>query len=219
MKPNRTILKKWKMHIYGLIVLIIVQCISLPLVEVFLREFIEHSLVRNIVLNIILMICTTIDLYFLINRIIILRYILNKTPIKCRLEDILFIGYRDDKQTRYAPFPIVRSLENNKLYLSYDKYSLVNFITVFNYSDKRNIQGMIYKSDGTPVQLGDMTDMYIHKIINIPISVNHSENIVKLKHKKIYFRHINSRFNIDVFKDITFFKGAICLEPENESYK
>lgn len=219
MKSNQTILKKWKMHIYGLIVLIIVQCISLPLLKVFLREFIERDIVRNIVLNIILMICTAIDLYFLINRIIILRFILNKTPVKCRLEDILLIDYKDDKQTRYAPFPIVRSLENNKLYLSYDKYSLVNFISVFNYSDKRNIQGMIYKADGTPVQLGNMVDMYIHRIINIPVLVNHPKNIVKLKHKKIYFRHINNRVNIDVFKEIIFFKGAVCLEPENESHK
>lgn len=212
MNSERTIIKKWKFHVYGLLVLIFVQAMTIPLLNGLLKEFIGQSSIRKVALLIILVLCISVDLYFLFNRVILLRHLLNKAPVKCRLEDIFLIGYKDDKRTRYAPFLIVRSLENQKLYLTYDKYSLLNYAVTFNYSDKKNIRCTVYKGDGIPVRLGDIVDMYILRTIKIPVSIDKSKNIVKLKHRKIYFRHMNEQINIDVFEKIIFFKGAIDLD-------
>lgn len=212
MNSERTIIKKWKFHVYGFLVLLFVQAMAIPLLNAFLKEFIGQSSFRKVALLIILAICISVDLYFLLNRVILLRHLLNKAPVKCRLEDIFLIGYKDDKRTRYAPFLIVRSIENQKLYLAYDKYSLLNYTATFNYSDKKNIRCTVYKGDGIPVRLGDIVDMYILRTVKIPVSIDQSKNTVKLKRRKIYFRHMNEQINIDVFENITFFKGAIDLD-------
>ncbi len=214
MKSDRAIIKKWKLHVYALLVLFLVQLMAIPLINAFLGEFIGPSSVRKVLFLIILVICASVDFYFLINRVVLLRYLLNKTPIKCRLEDILLVGYKDDKRTRYAPFFIVNSIEDQKLYLAYDKYSLLNYSTTFNYSDKENIRCTVYKSDGSPVRLGDIVDVYVLRTVKIPVSVDRSKNIVRLKHRKIYFRHMNEELDIDVFKHITFFKGTVDLDTD-----
>lgn len=212
MTSERTIIKKWKFHVYGLLVIILLQAMTVPLLNVFLREFINQTDIRKIVLRIILTLCISVDIYFLINRVILLRHLLNKTPIKCRLEDIFFIGYRDDKRMRYVPFLIVRSIEDQRLYLTYDRYSLLDYTKTINYSDKENIYCTLYKSNGVPVRLGDMVEMYMLKEVSVPVSIDRYKNTVKLKGRKIYFRHMNDRVDIDVFRNITFFKGAIDLD-------
>lgn len=55
-------------------------------------------------------------------------------------------------------------------------------------------------------------NMYILKTLYIPVSINKSKNTVKLNHKKFYFRHMNDQLDIDVFRSLVFFKGAIDLD-------
>lgn len=199
------------MNIYGLVVIALVQSMAIPLINVFLKEFVPQEYIHNIALLAAIVSCVVVDICFLFNRVILLRSSLNKMPIRCRLEDIFLVGYKDNKRTRYAPFPIVRSLEDQKLYLAYDKYSLLAFKVTFNYSDRKNIRCTIYKDDGTPVRVGEIVDMYLLKTVDIPLFVDQPKNTVKLKHRKIYFRHINNEFDIDTFRNITFFKGAVDL--------
>lgn len=214
MNEKTEVLKRCEFHIYGLLILLLIQCISLSLLNAFFKEFVKSEFIQHIVLYIIILICVILDLYFLINRIIILKIALMKIPIKCRIEDIIFIGYKHDKRTLYVPYFIVRSLENTKLYLTYDKYSLADYNTIFNYSDKTNIQFGIFNNDGIPVKLGDINDMYIYKTVNIHVQINYKKNTVKLNHKKIHFRHLNENIQIDIFNDIIFFKGAVCVESD-----
>ena len=210
MKSKQTVIQKWKMHIYGFIVIVLAQSMALPLLNTLIKEFADLEL-TCIPFIAIIVTCVVVDVYFLYNRIIILRRLLNKVPIKCRLEDIFLIGYKDDKRTRYAPFPIVRSLEDHRLYLTYGKYSLLAFTATFNYSDRKNIHCTIYRSDGTLIRLGEIVDVYLLKTVDIPILIDKPKNIVKLKHRKIYFRHLNDKFSIDNFENITVFKGAVDL--------
>lgn len=212
MRTDRAILKRWKMHIYGLLVLVVVQSLALPLLNAFLKEFIRQDSFRSVAFLLIVAVCASVDLYFLVNRIILLRYLLNKQPVRCKLEDIFLIGYKDDKKTRYSPSLIVRSTENQKLYITYDKYSLLEYASTFNYSDRSNIRCTVRKSDGTPVRLGDWVDMYLLKTVSVPVSVDQSRNIVRLRRKIIPFRHMNERMDITAFEGAVFFKGAIDLD-------
>lgn len=212
MESKQAIIKKWKMHLWGLLVIILVQGAAFPLLNALLKEFAGQGSIRKIVLFIVTGICIMTDLYYLFNRVILLRQLLNRQPVKCRLEDILLIGYREDNRTRYSPFLIVRSLQDHKLYLTYDKYSLVGFNAIFNYSNREKILCTVYKGNGNPIRLGDIVNMYILKTLYIPVSINKSKNTVKLNHKKFYFRHMNDQLDIDVFRSLVFFKGAIDLD-------
>lgn len=212
MKTELEIYKKWKMHIYGLIIIIFVQSMTFPLLYMLLKEFAVQEFIHKVIMITVFIIYTSVDLYFLYNRIILLKQLLDEPPVKCTLEDIFLIPYKEDKKRRYSPFPIVRSIEDNKLYLAYDKYSLMDFTAKFNYSDRKNVYCALYRADGRPVRFGDVVDMYMLKSVNIPVSINKSKNTVKLKGRKLYFYHVNDKIEIHVFKDITFYKGAIDLD-------
>ena len=214
MNAQRIMIKKWKGNIYGLLVILLAQGIGVALVDRLLKEFVEQASGRQAIVFVIVVVFAAADASFVFNRIFLLRRLLDKTPVRCRLEDIFLMPYKDDKKIRYVPYPIVRSLEDHKLYLTYGEYSLLGFTAVFNYSDRRNVQCAVYKGDNTPVRLGDIVDMYLLKTVDVPVSVNREKNTIKLKNRKIYFKHINNELTIDIFKNITFFKGAVNLDAE-----
>lgn len=213
MKSERPIVTKWKMQIIGLPVIILAQCAVCFLFCALLKEFVRQDPIYSITLLIVVAICIAIDLYYLFNRVILLRWLIGRTPVRCKLEDVFLIGHKDtDNRTRYSPFPIVRSLKDHKLYLAYENYSLLGFKEKFNYSDRKTVTCTLYKETGIPVKLGDVVNMYILKTLNIPVSIDSSKNTIKLKHRKFYFHHVNNQINIDVFRNIVFFKGAIDLD-------
>lgn len=213
MKSKQSIITKWKMHIIGLSIIILAQCAACFLLRALLKEFAGQGSVYNGTFLIVVAVCIAIDLYYLFNRVILLRRLIDRIPVRCKLEDIFLIGHKDtDNRTRYSPFPIVRSLKDHKLYLAYDNYSLLGFKEKFNYSDRKTITCTLYKENGIPVMFGDVVDMYILKTLNIPVSIDSSKNTVRLKHRKFYFHHMNDQINIDVFRSIVFFKGAIDLD-------
>lgn len=197
------------MHIYALIVIALSQCVAIFFVNVLVNEFSKQEYIRTTVLLVIVAIFVAIDFYFLLNRIIVLRHLLNQEPVPCSLEDILFIDYQDNGRKKYVPFPIVRSLKDHKLYLTYGKYSLMNFNTMLNNVEK---SFGIYKADGSPVQLGQRVDMYMLKEVRIPITINQDENIITLKGRKVYFQHVNNQLDIEIFNTITFFKGTLDFD-------
>ena len=63
-----------------------------------------------------------------------------------------------------------------------------------------------------PVSIGDHVDIYVHKILDLPVSVNEEKNIIKLKNDKLPFYHMNDKIRISVFNDIMLFKGAIDVD-------
>lgn len=215
MKHNQAAMKKWKMHVYGLIAIVLVQSIVFFLLNILLKEFAGHGHIYMMVMLSVVAICIAVDLYYLFTRVILLRLLLTRQPVKCRLEDILLIDYKEDQRTRYAPFPIVRSIKDSRLYLAYDKYSLLGFNAKFNYSDKEKITCTIYREDGTSVKLGDTVEMYVMKILDIPVSVDESRNTVKLKNKKIRFRHVNNTTGINMFKQMIYFQGAVSVDTDS----
>lgn len=212
MKSER-IATMWKMHIIGLPIIMIAQCATCFLLHALLKEFAGRGSIYSITLFIVVAACIAIDLYYLFNCVVLLRRLIDRTPVRCKLEDILLIGHKDtNNRTRYSPFPIVRSLKDHKLYLSYEHYSLMGFKEKINYSDSKIITCTLYKENGIPVRFGDVVDMYILKTLNIPVSIDSSKNTVKLKHRKFYFHHMNDQINSDVFRSIVFFRGAIDLD-------
>ena len=215
MNVERPIVTKWKMHIIVLPVIIFAQCAACFLLHALLKEFAGQGPVYSIVFLVAITVCIAVDLYYLFNRVILLRSLIDRTPVRCKLEDIFLIGHKNtNNRIRYSPFPIVRSLKDQKLYLAYENDSLLGFKEKFNYSNRETITCTLYKENGVPVRFGDVVDMYILKTRHIPVSVDSSKNTVKLKHKKFYFRHVNNQINIDVFENIVFFKGAIDLNVE-----
>lgn len=212
MKSELTIYKKWKMQIYGFAVILLVQSMAFLMLYMLLKEFNAQSLMRNIIILVILAIYFAVDMYFLYDRIYLTKRLMNKEPMRCILEDIFLIPSKEDGKKRYAPYPIVRSIHDNKLYLAYGNYSLMNFTARFNYSDRKNIYCTLYKLDGRPVVFGEMVDIYVLKNVNVSVDIRESKNTVKLKGRKFYFYHVNDKMSIDVFRKINFFKGIIDLD-------
>lgn len=212
MKAKGMLVEKWKLHVYGLIALVFLQTIVIILLNGFLKELVEQTDVRRLILYVMLAICVLSDFHFWINRVVLFRRLLSKKSVKCRVEDVFLIGHKDDKRTRYVPYLIVRSMENKKLYFTYDKYSLLNHKAIFNYSGKKDISCTIYKNDKTALQIGDIVDMYMLKEVNILISADRIKNIVKLKDRNFYFHHMNKQVNVGIFDNITCFKGAIDID-------
>jgi len=64
--------------------------------------------------------------------------------------------------------------------------------------------------------MGDIVDMYLLKTVDVPVSVNREKNTIKLKNRKINFKHMNDELDIDIFKNVTVFKGAVNLDAEEK---
>lgn len=208
-----------KMNIIGLTVVVVVQCLACFLIHNILKEFFGHSMAYKIAFPIIILICIAITFNFLYNRVILLWKLLQRTPEKCKLEDIFLIPHKDnDGRTQYFPYPIVRSYNDHNLYLAYGDYSLLGFRKIMNRSDYHTIDCTLCREDGTPIMIGDDVDMYVWKTLSIPVSIDSSKNTVKLKGSKYYFYHVNNQFDIDAFRSIIFFKGCIVLDFETEDY-
>ena len=113
MNAERIMIKKWKKNIYGYLEIILAQSIGVALADMLLKEFVEQAFVRQVIAFVIVGIFAAADASFVFNRIFLLRRLLDKTPVRCRLEDIFLMPYKDDKKIRYVPYPIVRSLEDH----------------------------------------------------------------------------------------------------------
>lgn len=197
------------MNFYGLLAIIFLQGVAISFLIAFSKEISKQIYLKNMILLSVIVIYLVIDLYFLVTRIILLRRLLEKKPVKCQLVDVFLVSPKDDKRTKYQPFPIVRSLEDQQLYFSYGKYSLMPFTMIQNNSGGDDFCCTIYKSDHTPVKLGETVDMYILKTIDLSVSVDRRRSIVQLNRRRAYFRHVNQQLDINVFKEMTFFKGVI----------
>lgn len=212
MDKSKEIYKKWKANIYGFIVLLIVQTIAFLMARVLVREFIDKEKVASILLLVLGIFLITTVINYLVNRVIILRYLLTTKPVKCTIQDFLLVGETIDHKTKYTPYPILKSIEDQKLYLAYGDNSLVNFYSIFDYSDPNNIYFKLYRRDKSQIKISDPAEMYILKNVKIKISIDVDKNIIKIKGKKIYFRHFNPTISIEDFEDIIFYKGAVDID-------
>ena len=179
-----------------------------------LKEFIPQGEFRKGILSVVLAGCFAVDLYYLVQYILRVRRLLNQKPVQCRLEDIFLVRYKDDGKIRYVPYLIVRSNEDQKLYITYDKYSLMRLKAKVENFGGTDISCVVYRNDNVPVRIGDRVDMYMQKQVNIPVSIDPYGNIVRLKRRKIPFYHMNERISITAFEEAIFFKGILDVDTD-----
>ena len=215
MASEQSFSRKRRINFFVLLIILICQLLAMVLLNALVNEFSGQTYVafaKSVIFTIAVFICIVIDLYFIYNKIFLLRSISSKVPIRCVIDDILFVKYKDDGRTRYTPYLIVRSLKTNKRYFTYGKYSLLGLTASVSYGRGQMIDCTIYKKGMGPGSIGDQVDIYVHKILDLPVSVNEEKNIIKLKNDKLPFYHMNDKIRISVFNDIMLFKGAIDVD-------
>lgn len=216
MRMNQAIAKKRKFNMEAFFMLIVVQFISLLILNLCFTVFGERintfGISKAVIFVSMIVVCAGEDMFFVYNRIILLGKLLYEKPVRCRIEDIIYVGHKEDGHTKFNPYPIVRSLEDNRLFFAYGNYSLSPFRTSTFGVYKRMVECTIYKKDGTPVNVGDIVDMYILQSLDIPVRINVEKDIVKLKNRKFRFYHKNDEFQITMFTKVNIFRGVIDLE-------
>ena len=111
MNAERIMIKKWKKNIYGFLVILLAQSIGVALADMLLKEFVEQAFVRQVIAFVIVGIFAAADASFVFNRIFLLRRLLDKTPVRCRLEDIFLMPDKDDKNNVKIAVKIVYNKE------------------------------------------------------------------------------------------------------------
>ena len=215
MTSSQSFSQKWKINFFVLLVIMISQLLAMILLNELLNEFCEQAYVvftKRVIFTFAMLICVSVDLFFFYNKISLLKSLSGKKPIRCIIDDILFVKYKDDGRTRYTPYLLVRSIETNKLYFTYGKYSLLGLTASISYGGHQMINCTIYKKDMVQVAIGDCVDAYVYKILDFPILVDEGKNVIKLKNKKLMFHHANDKIHISVFNNIVLFKGAIDVD-------
>lgn len=215
MASDQSFSRKWRINFFALLIILICQLSAMVLLNALLDEFHEQTYVafsKPVILTIAVLICVVVDLFFIYNKIVLIRSMSGKAPIRCVIDDVLFVKHKDDGRTRYTPYLIVRSMKTNKRYFTYGKYSLLGLTASISYGRGQMIDCTIYKKGMVPVSIGDHVNIYVHKILELPVSVDEKKNVIKLKNDRLPFYHMNDKIRISVFKDIILFKGAIDVD-------
>lgn len=215
MISDQSFSKKWRINFFALLVIVITQLLAMALLNALLNEFCEKPYVifaKQVILTLAVVICVVVDLFFFHNKISLLKSLSGKKPIRCVIDDILFVQHKDDGRMRYTPYLIVRSVETNKRYFTYGKYSLLGLTASISYGRGRIIACTIYKKGMIPVVIGDSIDVYVYKTLDLPVWVDEEKNVIKLKNEKLIFYHANDKIHISVFNNIILFKGAIDVD-------
>lgn len=216
MKENPSLTRKWKTNIFALLGLILIQVLALLLLSYLLAQFIEPGSAlrpaKPAILSLAALLFAIVDLTFLRGKVILLGRLLRKAPVRCTVEDIVLMDYKEDGRTRYSPYLLVRCPDSGKRYFTYDSYALLGYNAHSTYERNQLTGCAIYRKDRTPVKLGDPVDVYLLKTLSIPVSIDAARNTVKLKNRKIQFNHMNGKVQADVFRQTVFFQGAIDVD-------
>lgn len=128
-----------------------------------------------------------------------------------QIEDFFLIGYADEGRRKYRAYPIIKDAED-KLFLAYGKYALLNYNMRAVYINNMLEKITIRRNDGTAIRIGTQVDFYILRKLDIPIIINAKGASISLKGKVYPFLHLNNDFDIERFNEITFFQGAVSGE-------
>lgn len=132
------------------------------------------------------------------------------SPIKCLVEDFIINGYTSEGERKYRVFLLLKNNENKELLFSYGKYSL----SYYNYTYSKagqSLEGInIFRKDASSVKIGDEVYVYIKKRINVDVECDNG--ILKFNNKQFTYRHINKKYDISIFKNVSFYEGAVEVE-------
>lgn len=215
MRVNKSIKRIQRTHMLALFLIIIFQILSLYFVNLFLTffstEMEQHffSTFKLVVFAILGGVFVISDSYFLYKKIIKLRPLMCKVPIKCKIEDFLLFSYIDDGRKKYEIYPIIKSMQDDKLYLSYGANALSKFNTRTFYKNNSLLDFVVYTRDRKPLNIGDTVYMYSLKILDVTVDIDETKNKVKINNKTIPFNHINESLKISIFKNMIFFQGIV----------
>lgn len=215
MNDKNVMMKMCRTHVYVATIIIIIQTVSVFCIFWVFRSIETDNqryvleIMKCIAMSIVIVACIIGDLLFINNKIILLRKLRFKTPVRCIVEDVLFDRYIDDGRSEYCPYLIVRSIEENRVFLAFRNDSLVGLNTRNCQINNKLVACTIYNWDNKIIKIGDFVDMYVLKILEVPISIDRENNLVKIKNKKVLFFHMNDKVDIHIFQNITFFRGVV----------
>lgn len=150
-----------------------------------------------------------IDIALFIN-ILKLRTLVNVEPVKCIIEEFVYVAYYSDGHRKYNIFPLVRSLSDNKLYLTYSDYSLIRYNKIRIGTNRYDWNIKIYRRDGSYVNVGDIAYMYVKKFLNVNVDIDYNKHMISLNKDKILFS--SDKFDINIFNNINYFEGVVDIE-------
>ncbi len=216
MNTNKAIRRIQQTHGAALLILVVVQIISLFLINLFLSLFISETIyefsLRQIVLACIGCIFVICDIFFIFKKIIRLQPLIYQSPVICKIVDFMLIAYSDEGRRKYTAYPIIRSMQDNKLYLSYGTDALSSFNFNAHYINNTIVDFSVYTRNRIELKIGDAVNMYSMKILDVSVVIEQTKNMIRLNGKKLPFHHVNNALGINVFKDMVFFRGVVDIE-------
>lgn len=170
-------------------------------------EFAGNSL-RNYILVAVVLFFVFSDLLFYMKKIRSLKKLLDIRPISCIVENFLLQEYWEDHDRRYNPYPIVRSLENGKLYVTFGSYCASGYNTVTAYAGNSLSYLSVKKDDGTPAEKGDCGNMYLIEGSEQVLRVHEEGGRVRLKKKDLPFRTADGA---SICEEMILFEGFVHI--------
>jgi CRISPR-associated protein Cst1 len=168
----------------------------------------EILLIKKIITIFIIIVSFIIDFIIFKKNICGLNSLMNTEPIRGVIEDFIMYpyGYDDShgdyRHIDYRISPLVRNIEDNKLYFTYSDYSLSYYTSIQTRMNKNVPLKTIFRGDGSEVKIGDLAFIYIKRKLDINVEIDEKNNSVKLDKLEMKFLHENDNYNIDVFNRI-----------------
>lgn len=216
MRFNKSIRKIQQTHGVALLLLVVLQTISLFFINLFLSFFLSETIcefpLQPMVLAFMGCIFVICDIFFVCKKIIRLQPLIYRTPVKCKIEDFMLIAYTDEGKRKYRAYPIIRSMQDNQLYLSYGADALSNFNFNAHYINNTIVDFSVYTRNKMELKIGDAVNMYSLKILDVSVVIEQTNNRIRLNGKKLPFHHVNNALGINAFKDMVFFRGIVDKE-------
>lgn len=216
MKKNKRVLEVIKTKKITSLIIISYEILGLIFCILFFKQFKDMPIYSKAlpVGTIIIFILIATQILLISNSK--LKDLIYTKPIKCIIEDFIYITYYNDG-VEYHVYPVVKSLEDNKLYFTYGNYCLVGYNTIYAQMNKSLLFKTIYRKDKSKVKIGDEAYVYIRRNLDLNIDINYEKNIVRLNKKKIHYKHENDKYNINVFNNLHYFEGFIDIEKNTDN--
>ena len=218
MNSNQVIAAQQRRKLLALGIILGVQALSMVALSWFLTVFSRELgadfpvAVRPVVLAALGGILMFSDLFFLVTKVLALSPLRRQPPVKCRIEDFFLIGYTDDGKRRYRAYPILRAMEDQRLYLAHGNNALSNFSMKSVQMNQTLVDFTVYARDRTPLRVGDTVYMYLLKTVDIQVRTDEAAGEIQLGRETLPFLHSNENLKINAFENMVFFKGVVDTE-------
>jgi len=217
MNQNNNIIKAINTWIKILVFCIASQLAVLLIINLNLHKFLSGFELDYNSVHIIRIICNCFLIFtfaiidiVLMNRIRKMYVLVNAQQIKCTVEDFIITSYIRDGRKKYNVYLILKEVSGSRLLFTYGDYSLSYYNYTVSQANKRLASVNIFRKDGSTVKLGDTVYAYVKQFTDVDVSTE--DNTLKLNNKKIHYYNINNNYDINVFKALSFYEGAVEVE-------